>query len=93
MSKVKKGERTIFICDGKKCCRYNEEAKSCFKDLLTEAGLDNTYSLSKMKCQGMCKKAPVVYLSEFDKYKKEVSKKKAKKIFDKYFLEETVAVM
>ncbi|WP_413513480.1 (2Fe-2S) ferredoxin domain-containing protein [Myroides odoratus] len=84
MSKVMKGERTIFVCEGKKCCRYNEEAKACFEDLLEESGLGTEYVLCKMKCQGMCKKAPVVYLSEFDTYKKEVTKKKAKKIFDKY---------
>lgn len=84
MSKVKKGERTIFVCDGKKCCRYNEEAKACFQDLLEESGMESDYSLCKMKCQGMCKKAPVVYLSEHDTYKKEVTKKKAKKIFEKY---------
>ena len=84
MSKVKKGERTIFVCDGKKCCRYNEEAKACFADLLAESGMEADYALCKMKCQGMCKKAPVVYLSEHDTYKKEVTKKKAKKIFEKY---------
>lgn len=84
MSKVMKGERTIFVCEGKKCCRYNEEAKACFEDLLEESGLAADYVLCKMKCQGMCKKAPVVYLSEHDTYKKEVTKKKAKKIFEKY---------
>ncbi|WP_286441883.1 MULTISPECIES: hypothetical protein [unclassified Myroides] len=46
--------------------------------------------MCKMKCQGMCKKAPVVYLSEHDTYKKEVTKKKAKKIFEKYI---TAAVL
>lgn len=84
MSKVKKGERTIFVCDGKKCCRYNDEAKSCFKELLEENGMANDYSICKMKCQGMCKSAPVVYLSAHDKFKKEVGKKKAAKIFEKY---------
>ena len=84
MSKVKKGERTIFVCDGKKCCRYNEDAKACFENLLAESGLAGDYALCKMKCQGMCKKAPVVYLSEHDIYKKEVTKKKAKKIVEKY---------
>lgn len=84
MSKVKKGEKTIFVCDGKKCCRYNDEAKSCFKELLEENGMSDNYSICKMKCQGMCKSAPVVYLSAHDKYKKEVTKKKANKIFEKY---------
>ncbi|MCC9043732.1 (2Fe-2S) ferredoxin domain-containing protein [Myroides sp. M-43] len=86
MSKVKKGERTIFVCDGKKCCRYNEETKSCFKALLEESGLSDDYSVCKMKCQGMCKSAPVVYISSHDKYKKEVGAKKAKKIFQEYII-------
>ncbi len=84
MSKVRKGEPVIFMCDGKKCCRYNEEAKSCFKQLLSENGLTDDYEIQKMKCQGMCKKAPIVYLSQADVYKKEVTRKKAEKIFHKY---------
>lgn len=80
MSKLKKGENVIFYCDGKKCCRYNEEAKSCFESLLKEHGLESNYELQKMKCQGMCKKAPIVYISSSDTYKKEVGKKKAEKI-------------
>ena len=84
MSKVKKGEKVIFYCDGKKCCRYNEEAKTCFENLLEEHGLESSFELQKMKCQGMCKKAPVVYISSTDTYKKEVNKKKAEKIFLKY---------
>ncbi|GAQ13157.1 hypothetical protein MODO_0804 [Myroides odoratimimus] len=39
-----------------------------------------------MKCQGMCKSAPVVYISSHDKYKKEVGVKKAKKIFQEYII-------
>lgn len=84
MGKVKKGENTIFVCDGKKCCRYNDETKACFKSLLKESGMDQKFTMCEMKCQGMCKSAPVVYLSAHDKFKKEVGKKKAKKIFEKY---------
>jgi len=51
---------------------------------LEESGMSADYNLCQMKCQGMCKKAPVVYLSKHDTYKKEVTKKKAKKIFEKY---------
>jgi (2Fe-2S) ferredoxin len=34
----------------------------------------------------MCKKAPVVYIEPKDIWKKEVTEKKAKKIFEKYLL-------
>lgn len=85
MSKLKKKANTILFCDGKKCCRYNEEAKKCMKELLILNGLEGEYRVEKMKCQGMCKKGPIVYLPSEDVYKKEVSKKKAEKIFKKYF--------
>lgn len=84
MGKYKTSCEVIYFCDGKKCCRYNEEAKSCIKELLKETGLNKNISLEKMKCQGMCKKAPVFYIDSEKKYKKEVTVKKAKKLFDKY---------
>jgi len=86
MGKCKTSCEVIYFCDGKKCCRYNEEAKSCIKELLKETGLNKNISLEKMKCQGMCKKAPVFYIDSEKKYKKEVTVKKAKKLFDKYIV-------
>jgi len=80
----KSAAEIVYFCDGKKCCRYNEEPKSCFKALVADAGMESLVSLEKMKCQGMCKKAPVFYLDSKKKYKKEVTKKKAMKIFEKY---------
>ena len=82
MSKCKSFNEVIYFCDGKKCCRYNEEAK----ELLKETGLNQNVSLEKMKCQGMCKNAPVFYIDSEKKYKKEVTKKKAQKLFDKYIV-------
>lgn len=87
MSKCKSSCEIIYFCDGKKCCRYNDEAKSCLKDLIKDAGLSKTVSVEKMKCQGMCKSAPVFYIDSEKKYKKEVTKKKAQKIFEKYVVE------
>jgi len=87
MSKCTSSCEVIYFCDGKKCCRYNDEAKSCLKQLIKEAGLSHEVSVEKMKCQGMCKSAPVVYIDSKKKYKKEVTKKKAQKIFEKYVIE------
>jgi len=86
MSKCKSSCEVIYFCNGKKCCRYNEEAKSCLKDLLTESGLGKNVTLEKMKCQGMCKSAPVFYIDSEKVYKKEVTRKKAQKLFDKYIV-------
>ena len=83
MAKSKKSEKIIYLCDGKKCCRYNSEVKDCFKDLVKEAGLKGDVSIKKMDCQGMCKQAPVICI-----YKNEcvgkVSTKDAKKLFQKH---------
>jgi len=86
MSKCKSFNEVIYFCNGKKCCRYNEEAKSCISNLISETGLNKSVSLEKMKCQGMCKSAPIFYINSEKKYKKEVSKKKAKKLFNKYIV-------
>ena len=79
---MKNKDKTVYFCDGKKCCKYNKEAKSCLEELIGCSGL--CISLEKMKCQGKCKSAPVFYIEHKDIYKKEVTEKKAKKIFDKY---------
>ena len=83
MGKKDKKEKVILLCDGKKCCKYNSEVKDCFKDLVKEARLKDWVSIKKMECQGMCKQAPVICI-----YKNEcvgkVSKKDAKKLFEKH---------
>lgn len=86
MSKCKTSCEVIYFCDGKKCCKYNDEAKTCLKSLLAENNLCTKVSLEKMKCQGMCKSAPVFYIDSKKKYKKEVTKKKAEKLFEKYIV-------
>jgi len=60
MGKKKKSESVIFLCDGKKCCKYNQDVKDCFKDMVKENGLKKQIEIKKTKCQGMCKQAPVV---------------------------------
>ncbi len=79
-----KKERVVYYCDGKKCCKYNQEAKSCLRSLIKDSSKSNSISLERMKCQGMCKQAPVFYIEAHDVYKKEVCKKKAEKLFKKY---------
>lgn len=81
---MKNKEKTVYFCDGKKCCKYNKEAKSCLEELIGCSEL--CVSLEKMKCQGKCKKAPIFYIEHKDIYKKEVTRKKAKKMFEKYLV-------
>lgn len=83
----KKDEKTIiFFCNGKKCGKYNKEPKDYLKKQIVEFGLEDKVCVSKMDCQGMCKKAPVLYIQPKDVWKKEFSVKKAKKLFEKHIL-------
>lgn len=83
MGKKNKKEKVILLCDGKKCCKYNSEVKDCFKDLVKEAGLKDLVSIKKMECQGMCKHAPVICIHKNECVGR-VSKKDAKKLFEKH---------
>lgn len=84
---VKKEEKVvIFFCDGKKCCKYNKEPKDYLKAQILANDLEDKVSLSKMKCQGMCKKAPIFCIHPKDVWKKEVTEKKARKLFEKHVL-------
>lgn len=78
MGKNKKDKEVIYFCDGKKCGRCNEEPKTLLENLLQSS--DCGVSLKKMKCQGLCKKAPVFYLPASKKYKKRVDIAKATKM-------------
>lgn len=83
----KKEEKVvIFFCDGKKCCKYNKEPKDYLKAQILANDLEDKVSISKMKCQGMCKKAPIFCIQPKDVWKKEVTEKKARKLFEKYVL-------
>ncbi len=81
---MKDKPKTIYFCEGKKCCRHNKQAKAYFEELIEGSGL--CIALEKMKCQGKCKKAPIFYIEHTATYKKEVTKKKAKKIFEKHLI-------
>jgi len=82
VGKNKKDKDTIYFCDGKKCGKYNQEAKTCLENLLQ--GSNCGVSLKKMKCQGLCKKAPVFYLPSSKKYKKRVDIAKATKMAETF---------
>ena len=80
--KMSKKKEVIFLCDGKKCCRYNDEVKSCFKKLVKKNDLKEQLKIEKTKCQGMCKKAPVVCISKKECIG-EITVKEAEKLFYK----------
>jgi (2Fe-2S) ferredoxin len=79
----KKKEKVILFCDGKKCCKYNAEIKECFKGLVKEAGLKDCVTVEKMKCQGLCKQAPIICIHKNECVGK-VSTKDAKRLFEKH---------
>ena len=84
--KKKEEKKIIFFCNGKKCSKYNSEPKEYLKKQIVEFGLEDKVAISKMDCQKMCKKAPVFCIEPNDVWKKEVTVKKAQKIFEKHIL-------
>jgi NADH:ubiquinone oxidoreductase subunit E len=83
MGKSKKSDKVIYFCDGKKCCKYNKEVKDCLKGLVKESGLKEIVSIEKMKCQGMCKQAPVICIHKKECVGK-ASTQDAQKLFQKH---------
>lgn len=83
MSKLKNSEKVIYFCNGKKCCKYNKEVKDCLKNLVKDNGLKDKVVIAKMKCQGICKQAPVFCIHKNECVGK-VSTKEAKKLFEKH---------
>ncbi|AWG25571.1 (2Fe-2S) ferredoxin domain-containing protein [Flavobacterium kingsejongi] len=86
MGKKDEKEQVIFFCDGKKCGKYNKDPKAYLKEQIVDFGLEDKVTFRKMDCQGMCKKAPIFCLEPQDIWKKEVTVKKAKKLFEKHIL-------
>ena len=48
MKKIDASEKVIFMCDGKKCGRYNKSLRKCFKEELKEAGLKKDVEIIRM---------------------------------------------
>ena len=86
MKKIDAAEKVIFICDGKKCCKYNKDIRKGFKELIKENGLKHGVELIYTDCTGNCKLAPVLCLQPNNVWLGEVEEKNVKGIFDKYFL-------
>lgn len=85
MGKDKKDAKVIYFCDGKKCCKYNKEVKDCLKGLIVENDLKKKVVVEKMKCQGMCKQAPVMCIHKKECVGK-VSEKEVKKLLIKHIV-------
>lgn len=81
---TKAPKETIYMCKGKKCSRYNQKNLSFLQKELAENDLEPFIKFKKMKCQKMCKHAPVYYFKKKDTHKKEVTIKKIKKWLDKW---------
>ncbi|WP_294824385.1 (2Fe-2S) ferredoxin domain-containing protein [uncultured Flavobacterium sp.] len=86
MKKIDAPGKAIFICDGKKCSRYNNEMYKGFKHLIKEHGLKRDVELTCMECTDNCKTAPNICLQPHNVWLGEVEEKDIKDIFKKYIL-------
>ncbi|MEE1900202.1 (2Fe-2S) ferredoxin domain-containing protein [Flavobacterium rakeshii] len=88
MKKIDAPEKVIFMCDGKKCGRYNKSLRKCFKEELKEAGLKKDVDIVRMECTDNCKQAPVMCLQPQNVWLAEVNEKGVKEIVNQYFIKE-----
>lgn len=86
MKKIDAPEKVIFICDGKKCSRYNKDLYKSFKHLIKEHGLKRDVELTCMECTDNCKTAPNICLQPQNVWLGEVEEKDVKDIFKKYIV-------
>lgn len=84
MKKIDAYEKVIFICDGKKCCKYNHGLYKSFKRELKETGLKKQVELIYTDCTDNCKYAPVISLQPKNVWIGEVSEKDVPEIIEKY---------
>lgn len=83
MSKSGFPEKTIFICDGKKCGKHHEIRKLC-REAIKENGLKHEVELVKMGCTDRCKQAPVVCFQPANAWYTEVTEKQIQQLFVKH---------
>ncbi|RYJ42318.1 (2Fe-2S) ferredoxin domain-containing protein [Flavobacterium beibuense] len=86
MKKIDAPEKVIFMCDGKKCGRYNKSLRKCFKEELKEAGLKKDVEIIRMDCTDNCKNAPVISLQPQNVWLAEVSEKAVPQIVKEYLV-------
>ena len=84
MKKIDAPEKVIFICDGKKCSKHNNDLHKSFKRELKDAGLKKHVELIFTDCTDKCKYAPVVCLQPQNVWIGEVSEKAVPEIIEKY---------
>lgn len=87
MGKTDFPERAIFICDGKKCGKYDGIKKYC-KDAIKEHGLKKSVELIKMGCTDRCKQAPVVCFQPANAWFTEVTEKEIVRLFSQFVVDE-----
>jgi len=87
MKKIDAPRKVIFICKGKKCCRYSKDIYKGFKELLKDNGLKKQVDIVETDCTGNCKCAPVISLQPQNIWIGEVDDKDVKNIFKQYLLQ------
>jgi len=84
MKKIDAHDKVIFICDGKKCCKYNDGLRRAFKQELKDAGLKKSVELIYTDCTDNCKFAPVISLQPKNIWIGEVAEKDVHTIVSEY---------
>lgn len=86
MKKIDAPGKVIFICDGKKCGKYNKEIYKGFKQGVKAAGLKKDVEVVCMECTDNCKTAPNVCLQPQNIWIGEVEERDIPGIMKKYII-------
>lgn len=78
-------EKTIFVCDGKKCGKH-KDVRKFLKESIKKHGMDDTVGIVKIECTDHCKHAPVMCFQPSNQWFTEVSIWQADKLFKEIIL-------
>lgn len=73
-------EKTIFICDGKKCGKY-KEVRKLLKDSIKTHGMSSKVGLVKIECTDHCDDAPILCFQPQNQWFTNVSVRQADTLF------------
>ncbi|TDB62365.1 (2Fe-2S) ferredoxin domain-containing protein [Arundinibacter roseus] len=86
MGKLTFPEKTIFVCDGKKCGRHSDVRK-WLKEEIKQNDLKNEVELVRIECTDRCKHAPILCFQPANRWFAEVSERDVKKLFEEFIMD------
>ena len=74
-------EKSIFICDGKKCGQHKDVRKQ-LKEVIKEHHLKDRIEIFKIECSDRCKHAPVLCVQPANRWYSDITVKDTEQIIN-----------